>query len=179
MIKKFKRYVNNLSFKQTEHLIFCICFALAFFAILFLIINWNNYSGREPGEQILMVFLVIFSIPICAGLSLFILFDVDTKRINEEFEKEKKELQNVFTLSDNTVELAVSDSTKYFPKDIVLFYLEQKGVQVWFESEKCEEIDEIKGKIYITDKDNPDKKIEYPYKITNPLYLKSNFELKN
>lgn len=181
MIKKIKRYINSLNYKQAQHLIFSICFVLSFLNALYLFLNWNNLKFQNPQTltPLFAIFIQVFLLPICIAFLLFLFWDVDSKRIDEKCEGEKKELENIFTSSNNTVELTVSDSTEFFPKDIILFYLEQKGTQFWIEFEKSENNKDINAKIYITDKDNPDKKIVYPDAVTNSLYIRSHFELKN
>jgi len=179
MFKRFKRYVNNLSYKQTERLILGICLAVALLMLLFPIFNWDIISNKDFFDTFFVIFLTGFLIPVAVGCILYFALNAEAKKLDEESTAEKKELENIFTNSNSTAKLIVSESTENFPRDIVLFYLEQKGAQFWIEVENSEESDKINAKIYITDKDNPGEKIVYPDTITNPLYVKSHFEIEN
>lgn len=173
MLKKIKRYLDNLSYKETKRLILVICLAVDLLVVLFVIFNRNNFSG-----EFVTTFAIVFYSTLILGSILYIALNCAGKKTDERIKVEKQEFENLFTNSNNTAKLIVSESTEYFPKDIVLFYLEQKGTQFWIETENSEKSNEISAKIYITDKDNPGEKIVYPDTITNPLYVKSHFKFE-
>ena len=85
-------------------------------------------------------------------------------------------MKQILINSDNDVEIIPNITQEYFPKDILLFYLEQKGIQFWITSEDSSDFNFT---IYITDNDNPEKKFIYPNTIQNPLYVLSHFKFKN
>lgn len=152
MLKKFKRYIDNLSYKKTEYFILYFCIMISLLLLFFLLFS-QDISTRE---SLFIIFFGMFIIPVLVGSFLHMVLNCDNKRKKEEIELKNKELKDLLINSDNFSELIVSNSTEYFPKDIVLFYLEQ---------------------IYITDKDIKENKIVYPHIIKNPLYIKSHFEI--
>lgn len=171
MIKKIKRYIKNLNYKQTIYFIFIIYLVFELLTVLSISLNLNIFAYCSLEIK----FTLLLILPMTIFLILSILFDIPGKKVDEEFEKKRKELEDLLTTSNGKVKLTISNFTPYFPKDIILFYLEKKGTQFYLETA---EDDENIYKIYITDKENPNKKIEYPYKITDSVYLKNHFVIK-
>lgn len=173
MVKKIKRYIIDLNYKKALHISVSLGLIVELISICLIISGWKIVLFRS-GIYYLVVWILLSLIvfPTLLGLIFFLL-------LGGPFKKSSEEAKKTFTNFDNPTELIPKNTQEYFPKEIILFYLEQKGTQFWLETKESEESHDVDCKIYITDKDNPDKKIEYPEKITNLLYLKSHFELKN
>lgn len=169
MIKKAKRFIDNLSSKQTYQLICCICVLVTLLISLLCIVKKIDF---------VVILITVFAIPYFLYYPLSFIFNLFEKEMDEELKRNRIELEKFLTDSNGTIKLSISDSTTEFPKELILFYLEQKGSEFYFELMESNKDDTPIGKIFITDKDNPDKKIEYPEPITQPYNLKDFFEFK-
>lgn len=173
MVKKIKRYIIDLNYKKALHISVSLGLIVELISICLIISGWKIVLFRSGIYYLVeWILLSLIAFPTLLGLIFFLL-------LGGPFKKSSEEVKKTFTNFDNPTELILKNTQEYFPKEIILFYLEQKGTQFWLETKESEESHDVDCKIYITDKDNPDKKIEYPEKITNLLYLKSHFELKN
>lgn len=180
MIKKIKRYIINLNYKKSLHISVSIGLIVELISICFIISGWKILLFRSGIYDLVeWILLSLIVLPTLSGFIFFLLLGGPFKKSSEEYEKKVEEAKKTFTNFDNQTENIPKNTQEYFPKEIILFYLAQKGTQFWLETKESEESNDVNCKIYITDKDNPDKKIEYPEEITNLIYLNSHFELKN
>ena len=150
MIKKLKRYILRLNYKKAVHLIVRICFVIGLILLLPIILNLKRLlSNMEVFELATYILIAVFLMPLSIGILLYLILGVPLK-IDEDYKEGVEELKNIFINSNNTTEIIPENSQEHFPKDIFLFYIEQKGVQLWV---RYEDSDEFNATIYITDKD--------------------------
>ncbi len=176
MIKKFKRYISNLSYKGAINFIVRICSVIGLISIFSIILKWKtSFSNMDAFDLVAYILIAVFLVPFLLGLFLFVILGVPLKE-DKAYKDAIEKLKQILINSDNDVEIIPNITQEYFPKDILLFYLEQKGIQFWITSEDSSDFNFT---IYITDNDNPEKKFIYPNTIQNPLYVLSHFKFKN
>lgn len=175
MIKKIQRYIDTLSYQKTMHIIFIISIISSFLLGIIITLFFGSIMFKLDvlafwGFSIL--FSMFFPLPLISCLKD--LFGTKSKFLKEATQK----LNNLVIDSNNSLELVIKDfEEEYYPVDLIIFYLNQKGTRFWLELEKNEKTGETKNKICITDNDNPDQKIEYHDISTS--YVTSHFEFKN
>lgn len=86
MIKKIKRYIKNLNYKQTIYFIFIICLVFELLTVLSISLNLNIFAYCSLEIK----FTLLLILPMTIFLILSILFDIPGKKVDEEFEKKEK-----------------------------------------------------------------------------------------
>lgn len=189
MIKKIKRYIYGLTYKESMKILIGICIIMTILITEF-VTNTSTFA-RMVHYDIFLALLYILSI-IGASFSVIILplyFGIifNKKLIKQDIEATSI-LKNAAKSSNDKIFEVIPYRNNDFIMEVINFYREQKNIynyeekeiRFWIQLEESIEdaVGYMKVNLYISDKDNPNKKILFPLNSPRPYYILKNFKIK-
>lgn len=191
MIKKFKRYIYGLTYEESMKILIGICIIIALL-ITDLFTSTSYFTHIMQSDNFLeILFLLLVSLGtlllVIILLLYFYILNIFEKKLIKQDMEATSILKNAAKSSNHRIFEVIPYNNNQFIMEVINFYREQKNIynyeekdlRFWlYVEEVIEDVSNIKIKLYITDKDNPNQKIYFPLDHLRPFYILKNFKIK-
>lgn len=190
MIKKFKRYIYELTYEESMKILIGISIIIILL-ITDLVTSTSFFTHIVQYDTFLAILFLLATSVVWLSLIIvllyFCIFRIYAKKIIKHDVEATSILKNAAKSSNDRIFEIIPYNNNDFIMEVINFYREKKNIynyeeknlRFWLKVEDVvDDVSNIKIKLYITDKDSPNEKICFPLGHRRPFYILKSFKIK-